>query len=95
MKYYNTSWKPEVLVLLSKRRCMEMVRKLMVVRQTDKFSDRWIFSLKRHSQERPGRVHRASDRGLGAEQIMFLDDLLEIYLSLPRRKKHNEKIKDV
>ena len=71
-----------------------MVRKLMVVRQTDKFSDRWIFSLKRHSQERPGRVHRANDGVLGAEQVRFLDDLLEIYLPLSRRNKRNEKTKD-
>ena len=71
-----------------------MVRKLMVVRQTDKFSDRWIFSLKRHSQERPGRVHRASDRVQVAEQVMFLDEHLEIYLPLSQRNKCNEKIKD-
>ena len=39
-------------------------------------------------------VHRASDRVLVAEQVMFLDDHLEIYLPLSQKNKHNEKIKD-
>ena len=74
---------------------MEIVQKLspMVVRICSR-PDRWILSVKRHSQERPGRVHRASDGVLGAEQVRFLDDHLEIYLPLSRRNKPNEKIKD-
>ena len=72
-----------------------MVRKLspLVVRMCSR-PDRWIFSLKHHSQERPGCVHRASDGVLGAEQVRFLDDHLEIYLPLSQRNKCNEKIKD-
>ena len=35
-------------------------------------------------------VCRASDGILGAEQVRFLDDHLEIYLSMSQRNKHNK-----
>ena len=68
-----------------------MVQKLspVVVRMCPR-PDRWIFSLKRHSQERPGCVRRASDGVLGAEQVRFLYYHLEIYLLFSQRKKCNE-----
>ena len=47
------------------------------------------------SQSRKARpCPRASDGVLGAEQVRFLDDHLEIYLPLSQRNKPNEKIKN-
>ena len=61
----------------------------------DVLPTRQIDFLPQTSQSGKARlVRRASDGVLGAEQVMFLDDHLEIYLPLSRRNKHNEKIKD-
>ena len=56
--------------------------------------DQTNFLIKTSMPEKADLVCRASDGVLGADQVIFLDYHLEIYLTLSQRNKCNEKIKD-